>query len=459
MNCERAGELIAAMALEGPGVGPRAELDEHLAACADCRALAREYGDLVLGVAAGEVPTAPRPQFAAVLGAAVAREIRGVRRGRFLRWFAVGGMAAAAVLLVLSVRLYLHDTDRPVDAPAAGPVAAESHLQIWQSGGARSAAMSPADTAIMADGRIYLMSGLGDMRVAAMNASDGRRLWLSPIRSMGYLAADRNRVYCLSEQSGSVGIVALDAATGRPLWHYRPDHAARPLQLQRPVLMGDSVCWSSERTVHMLDAAGQPRWVRPIDGEGLVSSAAGDGGRVYVATDRAAYGLSADDGRILWRESFDQPGMSFDRPELAVAGGGLCVSRRLADGGEICCLDPQSRLVLWRRSSDPAQHVLAADGRLYIRGKSVRAIRLADGQPEWEHAAEGCGPLTLGEGKLYFADSRGNGSVVAVDIADGQVRWQQEDLPSCDPFLVAGERGYLKTRDGVIHAVALAGRS
>lgn len=74
----------------------------------------------------------------------------------------------------------------------------------------------------------------------------------------------------------------------------------------------------------------------------------------------------------------------------------------------------------------------------------------------WERPAKGCGPITVREGRAYFVDVHRRGALVAVCADSGEISWHVEGLPSCDAYVSAGEATYLKTRDGVLHALASA---
>ena len=121
------------------------------------------------------------------------------------------------------------------------------------------------------------------------------------------------------------------------------------------------------------------------------------------------------------------------------------------------CVDPQTRRVAWKTAVPNALHLLAAGGGLYLRGHDVRALDSATGRTVWTRPAEGCGAMTLADGLLHFADARASGRLVALDARTGRTAWEMPGLRSCDALVTAGGTGYLKTQDGVIYALALAG--
>jgi predicted anti-sigma-YlaC factor YlaD len=99
MRCEQARQALADARYGGEGRS--AELDAHLAGCAECRALQAREGALDRWLALDE-PAAAGPQFDARFFAALAREKTRTRRRRALRfaWVLVPAAAAAAGALI-----------------------------------------------------------------------------------------------------------------------------------------------------------------------------------------------------------------------------------------------------------------------------------------------------------------------------------------------------------------------
>jgi outer membrane protein assembly factor BamB len=104
------------------------------------------------------------------------------------------------------------------------------------------------------------------------------------------------------------------------------------------------------------------------------------------------------------------------------------------------------------------RHLLAAGQGVYLRGEGVLALDTGSGAELWSSAASGCGPLTLVDGLIHFADSGEPGRLVALDPHSGRTAWEVVGIRSCDAFTKIGSTGYIKTQDGIVHAIALGGR-
>jgi outer membrane protein assembly factor BamB len=90
---------------------------------------------------------------------------------------------------------------------------------------------------------------------------------------------------------------------------------------------------------------------------------------------------------------------------------------------------------------------------LFVRGQALTAIDGRTGNQLWSLRADGCSPVTLADGKLYLME--GANGVFAVDPATGATLWRNGDLASCSGLAVSGRMGYVRTTDGVLHAIRL----
>lgn len=133
-----------------------------------------------------------------------------------------------------------------------------------------------------------------------------------------------------------------------------------------------------------------------------VTSVAGKNTRLY------AYDGT---GRSIWSRSVAQP-LAIQEWPHAVSSSGVYVERLLPQSG-VQALDPLSGSVLWTRNIPDVQHIVLANGVLYVLtyglGQQVRIIAL--------HADTGApiGAIVLSSG--YFAFPSSNGLMVA----DGMV--------------------------------------
>jgi outer membrane protein assembly factor BamB len=456
MNCRQIRDQLALWAAGDGSRAERAVIEAHLAACPACRDAARDYCAVVAEVRAAAAPTAVSTDTVRRMQTASAEEIRTARRRAWTRRaLRLGAALAATVVLGVAVGYF-------VRGPARDEPTRAGRLERWRYEDARAERTSPADGVVVRGDRLYAVRrGEAGGAVVAIDAAAGRPLWESPLAGAGHLAADEARVYCVTAGPAGPELVALDTADGRPAWRYREESARVGLRPAQPVpLAAGRVAWTVGGTVHLLDAAsGRPLWSRAVPGEALLSSVSEGGDGLLVAGCRALYGLDGGSGAVRWREAFDGAFLPVVRPLLAVGGGRAFVAG--AGGGRagrLVCLDRATRRVVWARPVPQPRHLLATADRVYLRGPDVRALAAGSGEAVWTHPADGCGPLTCSHGLVQFVDSGRDGRLLALDARTGRTAWEVPGLRSCCAVATAGDTGYVKTWDGVVHAIALRTR-
>jgi len=297
---------------------------------------------------------------------------------------------------------------------------------------------------------------MGD-RVAAIEASTGDLLWRSDQSSRGFIAADNSRVYCLSSAQRQTDLIALNARDGSVLWRYSGDGPGLGLTCCRAVCVNDGrICWTTRSAVHMVDTStGLATWKRAIPGEGPLAAAAADGD-LCVASTTSIRRLDVETGSDVWLEPLGGKTLHFKRPLLALAGerAFLVLPGRNA-GSRLICLDLTSRKRLWETQTGDAQHLLASSDGVYLRGNGVLAYDGRTGGLLWSRDASGCGPMTDEQGLIHFVDTSADGRLLALDSRTGTKAWEIAGIRSCGAFRRIGGTGFIKTNDGVIHAIAI----
>jgi outer membrane protein assembly factor BamB len=460
MDCAHVRRQIELYVLDGLETAQAAAVRAHLVRCRACR-LAEARCQRAIEQVRRQLPTTmPRVPFVRGLRAVLSAEVRSRRRRRRVgRRLVVAGSAAACLLLAVGIWLWLQPGSDP---GPAGEVQAVRLVQLWQQGGARATRTSSAEAFLVHGERVYVLleTAGGRAHLAALDVRTGLRQWESPVRSSGRIAADGRRVYCVSpaDRDGRA-LLALDAADGAELWRYRPPRVTPPASACRPVVLsGGWVCWTTRATVHLLRAAdGRLLWSRVIPGEGLLSAAAGIGDRLYVLSGAALYCLDAETGTIRWRLACEGRRTNWFRPLLETADGALYGVQRGQADDQLLRVEPTSRRIAWTARVPRVLHMLAAADRLYLRGHGVQALDRATGRPLWTRRVGGCGPVTRAGGLVYFIDSDRRGRLLAVHGETGRQIWTLPGVQSCSAFVRAGGVGYVKTRDGLVQAVALRG--
>lgn len=464
MQCDQANQLIELYVLEELPPGETRQLVAHLATCPDCRRAVAEYREIIADIHLQTTAVRPRAEFARSLHQTLADETR--RQNRRLRWrSALLGAGAAAAILVLGAALWqgqwpgdtLPSPTRDMGSPSSRQQAANVR-EVWRRGGAQALTASPADTVVIRGSNMYFLhrDATGDS-VAAIEASTGDLLWRSDQSSRGFIAADNSRVYCLSSGQRQTDLIALDARDGRILWRYSPDGPGLGLTCCRAVCVNDGrICWTTRSAVHMVDTStGLAVWKRTIADEGSLSAGADNGG-LCVASTTSIRRLDVETGSDVWQEPLGGETRHFKRPLLALAGEkAFLVLPGQNARSRLICLDLTSRKVMWEKPVGDTQHVLADGGGVYLRGKGVGAYDGRTGEPLWSRPADGCGPMTGEQGLIHFVDTSADGKLLALDSRTGAKAWEIVGVRSCGAFRRIGSTGFIKTSDGVIHAIAI----
>lgn len=465
MNCESVEQVLELYVLGELSDAECADVAEHLRGCAACRAAEAELRAIVHDIRQAGRPVRPSPELqAAVCAAARSALATEARRRLLLRRAEFVAAAAALLLITLSVwAVWRIPGRRP--GPEAGPGSppADAKLSVperWQYRGARAVPTSVADELVVHGQTMYLLAQ-GDVAagVAAIDIESGELLWRSDVPSIGYLAADDRRVFCLgSVRPQSVDLMALNASDGGIVWRYSCEEL-HPLRAgSRPVpLSDDRVCWTADTVVHLVDAdTGEALWSSEIAGEGPLSAVAVKENTLYVASSRGLHALNIQSGKPMWREELDREQASDGRPLLALSGRYAYVAQeRSRDAARLVCFNLDTRRVVWKKTMPKVQHILAGDGILYVRNHGVHALDAAAGAARWTYAAAGCSPLSREHGMLYFTDAAQRGRLVALDERTGAEAWEIARVRSCNAFTKVGSTGYIKTLDGVVHAFTL----
>jgi outer membrane protein assembly factor BamB len=169
-----------------------------------------------------------------------------------------------------------------------------------------------------------VFAGFADGSVVALSPADGVARWIRPVSGTGeYLDVDdlqapedEPRVYAASSK---VGVVALDAGTGNPIW-------TAPLPGANHLLVDGPRVYASGKglLVALGRADGKVLWRHSLGNDRYATAPALSGGLLLVAIDRGALmAVDAVTGRT--RGAFD-PGSGFSAGPLAVPGAAFAFS-------------------------------------------------------------------------------------------------------------------------------------
>ena len=301
--------------------------------------------------------------------------------------FTMGTRDGAEVLLALNA-----DTGGELWTARIGPILQNG----WGDG--------PRGTPTVDGDRVYTLGGQGTLICA--NVADGKVLWSQTMQDLGgkipgwgyteSVLVDGDKVVCTP--GGSKGaIAALDKMTGKPVWQ------------------------SKEFT----DGA-QYESIVPMDH---------DGARQYVQlTSQNLVGVSAKDGRLLWKSPF--PGRTAVIPTPIVRDSYVYVTAGYGAGCKLVKIGADNQASDVYDNKEMKNHhggVVLVDDHLYGYSDGVGWLcqDFKTGKPVWsERNALGKGAVSCADGMLYCLDE-GSGAVVLVDASPEG--WKEHGRFKLDP--------------------------
>ena len=457
MNCTDVEKEIELYVLGAADGAISRQIEQHLRRCPSCRQLQQECEGILL-----ELRDQGRGRFdnrALIDGiqSAIRPTLKNVgMRRRFRR-----GASIAAIFALIATVWLLATRDNDQSAlPGRTSAVMAPNKTLWKKATTAATGPTEADDIVIRDGTIFLLleNDIGQV-VSAVGADAGETLWQSELVSCGYLATDDQRVYCVaSSDQAQLHLVALDRRSGRLEWRFETPQATRVLNgASKPTVMsGHRICWAHRDRVYAIDArTGEPIWCRMFPEEKSLSQAAVMGRKVYLAGRNGIYCLDGTNGLDCWRLLNRSNVWLATKPLTAVGRDRLfVVTTTQGSQSRVQCIDTSTQRPLWHKSVPRVSHLCADSVNVYLRCQHVLALDQADGESLWTIEATGCSPITAFDDTICFIDSAREGSLVGAHRYHGQVLWKVPGLHSCNAFVRAGERGYLKTNDNVVLAFA-----
>jgi len=453
ITCRGAESLVEREALGLLTPSEKNVLVAHTAECAACRdaqaatrASVARFRDAFNATATGDRTVA---QLRWRVQCDRAQPQQGARWRRRLR--PVARIAAALVLALGAARLVLSRLGRDPDAGCACHPWELTGVQPLDAGGL-------AQPLLCGQSLIALRQVGREKWLTAVSRHTGKKMWHVSAPFEGGPATDGTRVFAwVRGEDGTRQMAAHDAATGRLYWRHPFPDASRVLRPREIVAGEQGVGWVDRNAVTWLDARnGRCRWSAALTpGETPRPKLVIGPGCVVVADAREICARAMKSGERLWTHQLE-PGLAgWLEPRISGDANRLAVARTIAPSVDrLTCLDIRSGQTLWKQdTSSPAQHILFQDGMLFVRGQEVKAFDGTAGTPVWSMPASGCSPVTLANGRLYLM--AGIKGLLVVDPATGAPLWHADTPASCSGLAVAGRMGYVRTRDGVLHAIQL----
>ncbi len=457
MNCTDVEKEIELYVLGGADAAVDRQIEQHLRGCPRCRRLQRECEDILLELK--DQSRTPFDSQALVSGIrTMARPLlrRAVSRKRFLQFTSI----AAGFILIGTIWLIAASYIKLSSAPSESYASVAPNKTLWRKTATVATGAAEADDIVIHDGTIFLLleNDAGQV-VSAVEADSGQTLWQSALVSCGYLAADDERVYCVAlADQAQLHLLALDRRTGNHVWTFKTHQTTSALYgTSKPTVMpGRRVCWVHEGSAYAIDArTGEQIWCRMFPEERNLSQAAVIGREVYVVGRNGIYCLDGPSGINRWHLPNYSETWLATKPLSAVGRDRLFVVTADRDGkSHVRCVDTSTQRSLWQKSLPRVSHLCADSTHVYLRCQQVLALDQIDGGRLWTIEATGCSPITACDDTICFIDSAGEGSLVGARRYNGEIVWKVPGLHSCNAFIRAGERGYLKTNDNVVLAFA-----
>jgi outer membrane protein assembly factor BamB len=113
-------------------------------------------------------------------------------------------------------------------------------------------------------------------------------------------------------------------------------------------------------------------------------------------------------------------------------------------------------VLLWQKEeTERPRHLLAAEGRVYLRGSQIQAFDGRTGALAWSVPMGGCSPVTVANDRVYVVEGQDRKGIFAFRTDTGQQVWARQTMSSCSGFVVSGKIGYLSTQEGILRAIAI----
>jgi outer membrane protein assembly factor BamB len=324
--------------------------------------------------------------------------------------------------------------------------------------------------------RIFVQGTSGSSSVVfCLNRGDGKTVWSAALGSKvnegrgngprSTPTVDNDRVYALTENGD---LVCLRAPDGSPVWRkniLRDFGGSNPgwLISESPLIDGDRVIVTpggrGAGMVALDKMTGKVIWrAKELSDEAAYSSAiAADVGGVRTImnfTSRAAVGVRASDGKLMWTHSSPANGTA-NCATPVFADGKAFFTSAYGTGGALLGLSAEGGEVKAKElyfTKDMKNHhggVVLVNGYLYGFSDSIlTCIEFATGKRMWANRSVGKGSLTYADGMLYlFSENNVVGLAEATPnayVEKGRFSVSEQGRPSWAHPVVIGGNLYIR---------------
>jgi outer membrane protein assembly factor BamB len=353
------------------------------------------------------------------------------------------------------------------DWPAGGPPVA------WRASGAGEGYSSFA----VADGRLYTLGARGPTEyVIAFDANSGKRLWESENgrrfendRGSGPRATptvDGDRLYAFG---ASGDLSAVDAATGKRLWHVNVLSKFGGSNInwglsESPLVLSDRILINAGGPIVALRKSdGAEMWKSEgRDPAGYSSAVLHELGGIRQAiffTHERVLGVDVSTGRRLW--SYEA--VANDVANIAtpiVRGNRVFVSSDYGTGAALLELTPgdggiRAKQVYFTRDmrNHHASSVLVGDHLYGFSSSILTAMSFDTGQVAWRDRSVGKGSLVFADDRLYLFSEGGTVGLAEANATayreHGRFQIRTGNLPTWSHPVVSGGKLFLRDQDTI----------
>jgi outer membrane protein assembly factor BamB len=289
--------------------------------------------------------------------------------------------------------------------------------------------------ATVVDGTLFVVSVEG--RLAALNTSDGSRLW--PDSVLLGTSESKTAIYGTPAVEGELVYVggyngkvyAITSSLGAVRWVYPREGNLEPIVGGVVASQGRVYFGCSDGKVYALDAATGDRVQQPFQtGDKIWSTPTIDGGTVYVTSlDNRLYALDTTDGSERWQ--FEAGGAIISTPlvydNIVYVGSfdGHFYAVNAADGSLRWRSEVEASSWFWAKPVVYNSVIYASclNGRVYIldakSGHEVRgAVDLGSPISSWPVVVDDKVIIASQEGKVYSLDTTNNQINLLFDVGD-----------------------------------------
>ena len=399
--------------------------------------------------------------------------------------FIVGAFTTTALIASLTAQSNTGGDWPQWRGPSRDGISKETGLaQAWPASGPPVVWTTPGlgsgyGTVSISGGRAFVQSMRGrQSMVHSINLADGKYVWsknLGPAtsndRGPGPRATptvDGDRLYILTE---SGDLWCLRAADATEMWgrNILKDFGGRNIQWlisESPLVDGDKVIVTpggrSAGIVALDKMTGKTVWqAKEVSDDAGYSSPVVvevQGVRAYTTLmSRAAVGVRASDGKLLWRYA-PPANYTANITTPLVAGSQVFYTSAYDTGGGLISLRSENGDIRMQEvyfTRDMKNHhggVLLVDGVMYgFNDAILTALDFASGKPLWRHRSVGKGAVTYADNRLYILSENNVVGLAEVNRTGyretGRFEIPDQGLPSWAHPVVSGQRLYIRNQN------------